>query len=181
MEAKKTSTLMQYGLISALVGILFFVILYLGGSKLFTSPLAFAGYVLPIIFAVLACVKQKKNNGGFLEFKEALKIAFGVFVITALASTLVSYVILNFIDDGFRESLLQATIETTQKMMKRFGASDDMIDKQVQQMLQSNPFSFGKMILNFAWGCIIWFIFSLIIAAIVKKKKPEFPQPVINP
>ncbi len=65
--------------------------------------------------------------------------------------------------------------------MKRFGASDDMIDKQVQQMLQSNPFSFGKMILNFAWGCIIWFIFSLIIAAIVKKKKPEFPQPVTNP
>ena len=179
MEARKPNVLLQYGLISGLVSILFLVILYLGGTKLFTNPIAFLGYALPIVFAVLACVKQKKLNGGYLEFKEALKISFGVLVISSLAATLLTYVLFNFIDTAFRESMVQVSIEMTQKFMQKFNAPQDAIDKAVQELTTSNPYALGKLIFQFVLACILWFIFALIISAIVKKKRPEFPEATV--
>ncbi len=179
MEAKKTNPLLQYGLLSGIVSILFLILLYIAGAKSFTSPVAWLGLAIPIILAVLACRKQKKENGGFLEFSQALKISFGVMAISSLLYSLASFVLLNFIDTAFRERLLQATIEMTQRMMQRFNAPQDAIDKTIQEMTTSNPYSLGRTMFNFAWFCIVWFIIALIISAIVKKKKPEFPQAAV--
>jgi hypothetical protein len=178
METKQSNPLLQYGLMSAVVGILMYTILYLGGVKFFMSPFAYIGYVFPILFAVLACLKQKKNQGGFLEFSKALKISFGVFVITAFTASLVSYVLMNYIDQEFSQAMQQASVEMTEKMMKRFGASQDTIDKAIAEAANKNPFTLGKMALGFAFSCIFWFLISLIVAAIVKKKNPadEMPQ-----
>jgi len=178
METKQSNPLVQFGIISAVVGILVYVILYLGGVKLFMSPVAYIGYAIPIVFAVLACLKQKKNDGGFLEFSKALKISFGVFVITAITTTIVSYVLMNYIDKEFSEAMQQASMEMTEKMMKKFGAPQDSIDKAIAEASKSNPFSASKMALGFAFSCIFWFLISLIVALIVKKKNPanEMPQ-----
>ncbi len=177
MESKQSNPLVQYGLISALVGVLFYIILYLGGVKLFMSPVAYIAYLIPIVFATLATIKAKSNNGGFLEFSQALKIAFGVFVITSLATTVLSYVLMNFIDTDFAQAMQQATLEMTEKMMKKFGASQDQIDKALTEASKKSPFTLGKMALGFAFSCILWFLFSLIIAAIVKKKNPQNDMP----
>jgi hypothetical protein len=174
IEEKKTNILMQYGLLAALGSILFFVILYLGGTAFFGSPAAFLSYVIPIGFAVFACIKAKKENGGFLSFKEALKICFGIFVLCALATSLLSYVLFNFIDPGFKESMLQLTIENTQKIMAKFNTPQDVIDKQIQGMLSKDMFSLGSIAQSFVFGCVFWFVIALIVAAILKKKKPEF-------
>ncbi|MFT3844114.1 MAG: DUF4199 domain-containing protein [Lacibacter sp.] len=177
METKQSNPLVQYGLISALAGVLFYVILYLGGVKLFMSPVAYIAYVIPIVFAVLATLKAKSNNGGFLEFSQALKISFGVFVITSLATSLLSYLLLNFIDTEFAQALQQATMEMTEKMMKKFGAQQEQIDKALADASNKNPYTIGKIALGFALSCILWFIFSLIISAIVKKKNPQNDMP----
>jgi Protein of unknown function (DUF4199) len=179
MEAKKSNPLVQFGLLSGLVSILFLIILYMGGTKFFTSPLAWCGLLIPIIFAVVACRKQKRENGGYLEFRQALKISFGVMVLSSLLYSLASYVLLNYIDTAFRESMLQATIEMTQKWMQRFNAPQDAIDKAIQELSTTNPWSLGRTIINYAWFCIVWFIIALIVSAIVKKKKPEFPQATV--
>jgi len=178
METKQLNPLVQYGLMSAVVGILMFTILYMGGVSFFMSPVAYIGYAFPILFAVLACLKQKKNQGGFLEFSKALKISFGVFVITALTTSIVSYVLMNFIDKEFSQAMQQASMEMTEKMMKRFGAPQDSIDKAIADAAKTSPFSLSKMALGFAFSCIFWFLISLIVSVIVKKKNPaeEMPQ-----
>jgi Protein of unknown function (DUF4199) len=173
-ETKKTNFLAQYGIMAALASILFFVILYLGGTAFFGSPAAFLSYVIPIGFAVFACIKAKKENGGFLEFREALKISFGIMVLCAFATSLLSYILFNFIDPGFKESMLQLTIENTQKIMAKFNTPQDVIDKQVQGMLSKDLFSLGSITQSFVFGCVFWFVIALIVAAIMKKKKPEF-------
>ena len=94
MEAKQTNPLLQFGLLSAAVGVIAYIALYLGGVKLMTSPLAFVLNLLPIVFAVMACIAVKKRNGGFLEFGQALKTSFAVFVITGfhvVASPVVAF------------------------------------------------------------------------------------------
>lgn len=177
MEAKQTNPLLQYGLLSAAVGVIAYIALYLGGVKLMVSPLAFALNLLPIVFAVLACVTVKKRNGGYLEFGQALKTSFGVFVITGITVSIFSYVLLNFIDLEFKQAMQQTSLEMSEKMMKRFGASQDQIDKALDEANKKDNFSFSSVMLGFAFSCFIYFLFSLIIALIVRKKNPENQMP----
>ncbi|MEJ8819590.1 DUF4199 domain-containing protein [Lacibacter sp. H407] len=177
MEAKQTNPLLQYGLLSAAVGVIAYIALYLGGVKLMVSPLAFALNLLPIVFAVLACVTVKKRNEGYLEFGQALKTSFGVFVITGIAVSIFSYVLLNFIDLEFKQAMQQTSLEMSEKMMKRFGASQDQIDKALDEANKKDNFSFSSVMLGFAFSCFIYFLFSLIIALIVRKKNPENQMP----
>ena len=173
---KKQNVFVTYGIISAIIVVVFYVLLYLGGIEWYLSPVAYIGYALPIIVAVLAAVKQKKLNGGYLPFGEALKGVFLVFVITGLGSTLFQYFLFNYIDIPFREAISQKTAEMSEAMMRKFGMSDDVIDKSTEEILSGKGYTAGKMMLGFAVGCIFSFIIALIIAAIVKKKKPEFPE-----
>jgi len=173
-EVKKTNSLLQYGMIGALVSALLYVILYLGGTSFFSSllviPLSLA---IPVVVAIFACIKAKRENGGFLLFKEALKICFGIFVLSALATTVLSFFIYYF-DPAFKESMMQLTIEKTQQMMAKFNAPQDTIDKSIKQISETDIGSVGTLFKNFLQGCIFWFIIALVVAAIVKKKKPEF-------
>ncbi|MBS1748449.1 MAG: DUF4199 domain-containing protein [Bacteroidetes bacterium] len=179
METKKSNTGLTYGLISGLASILFSLLLYLGGVKWFISPIAYSGILIPIILAVLAGLKQKKTEGGYLEFGSALKTIFTCFVIGTIISTLFSFVLFNFIDVPFRQALTQETTVKMQGIMQKFGAPQDAIDKATEESLKGNNYTFGKMMLGTAFYCIFWFIVSLIIAAIIKKKKPEFPAPQV--
>jgi hypothetical protein len=178
METKQSNTLLQYGLMSGIVGILFFIALYLVGAKSFASPLAALGYVIPIVFAVLACLREKKNNSGYLDFGKSLKTSFGVFVVSSFLTTLTLYILLNFIDEDFRQAMTQITMEQSEKFMVRFKVPQDKIEKALQEIATSNQYSLSKLSLNFAIFCIPWFLLSLIISAIVKKKNPanEMPQ-----
>lgn len=173
-ELKKSNILQNYGLMAALISSLIFVLLYIGGTSLFSSgwviPISMA---VPIVIAILACIKAKKENAGFLTFKAALKICFGIFVLSALATSILSYFIY-WIDPSFKESMLQLTIEKTQQMMAKFGAPQDSIDKAITQITKTDLGSIGTIAKSFAQGCIFWFVIALILAAIMKKKQPEF-------
>ncbi|RXK61593.1 DUF4199 domain-containing protein [Lacibacter luteus] len=178
METKQSNPLLQFGLLSALIGVIAYIGLYLGGVKILMSPLAFVtSYVLPIIFAVMACIAAKKQNHGFLEFGKALKISFGVFVLTALAVSVLSYILFNFIDLEFKQAMVEESLNMSEKMLKKFGASQDQIEKAMDEARKKDSFSIGNMLLGFAFSCFIYFLFSLIIAAIVKKKNPENEMP----
>jgi Protein of unknown function (DUF4199) len=177
MEAKQTNPLLQFGLLSAAVGVMAYIGLYLGGVKLMSSPLAFILNLLPIVFAVMACITIKRRNGGYLEFGQALKTSFGVFVITGLAVTIFSYVLLNYIDLEFKQAMQQMTIDMSEKMMKRFGASQDQINKALDEASKKDNFSISSVMLGFAISCFVYFLFSLIISLIVRKKNPENQMP----
>src|SRR3990170_6525671 len=166
MEAvKKTNVGMTYGLIAGLIICLVTLIQYLGGLKTYLSPLGFLTYILIIVIAVLAGQKQKKLNGGYLEFSEALKVTFSVFASALLLQTLFTYVLLNFIDPEFKQALGQEVMNKTEELMRKFGASDTQIDKALEDQSATDQFAFGKMILGYAIWCIVWFIVSLIISA----------------
>ncbi|HTN05773.1 DUF4199 domain-containing protein [Agriterribacter sp.] len=175
MEKKRTDVGLTYGLISGLASVIFGLMLYLGGVKWFVHPIAYAGFVIPIAIAVLAGLKQKKLNEGYIDFAATLKVVFTTFVIGTVISTLFNYVLFNFIDVPFREALTQETAEKAQQMMQKFGANQEQIDKAAEDMMKGNNYSFSKQMLGAAFFCIFWFVVSVIIAAIIKKKRPEFP------
>lgn len=167
---------LQFGLISALAAILIFVVIYILGASYFMSPLVWiSSYVLPIVFAVWGGIVAKRKSEGFLQFKEALKVSFGVLVITGFLSTLFSYFVFNILDVAFAESVKQLSIEKTIEFMEKFNVPESDIDKAIDGMIKDDTFSFGSLSKSYAIACILYFIEALIIAAIIKKKKPETP------
>jgi Protein of unknown function (DUF4199) len=170
---KKSNPGLTYGLIAGLIYVLITLGQYLGGIQAFMSPVGYGSFVILIVMSVLAGVKQKKLQG-YLEFGEALKIVFTVFVIATLLQTLFSYILFNYIDIAFKEALAQEVMNKTESIMRKFGASDTQIDEALKNMQGKNQFSFGKIMLGYGVTCIICFIISLIIAAIIQKRRPPF-------
>jgi predicted DNA-binding transcriptional regulator AlpA len=178
MKQNNNSVILVYGLIGAVASIAYLIILYVGGLELFTSALSFLAYVIPIVVAVLAALKVKKNQGGYIAFKEALKVTFGVFLIISFISTIFNYLLLYVIDVPFGEAFMQYTEVKMEKMLAKFGSTQEQIDKALEKMRDPSSRSIGNMFLGFLTYAIGWFIVSLIISAIVKKKRPEFENQI---
>lgn len=166
---------LTYGLIGGIAMIIYTLCLYMAGIETFMNfALAFLVYAIIIAIAVMAGLKQKKLNGGYLSFAEALKTVFLTFVLAFLLSTLFNYVLLNYIDTGFRDEMTRVTIEKMETWMRKFGAPDSDIEKALEGASSADNYSFGKTLLGYGMMCIIFCIVSLIIAAIIKKNRPPF-------
>ncbi|MBO9205381.1 MULTISPECIES: DUF4199 domain-containing protein [Niastella] len=163
-----------YGFINGAVAIVFTVLLYLGGAKMFVSPIAYCGIVLPIVVCVLGLLQIKKQQGGYLEFGQALKTSFQIFVIGSLIASIFQFVLFNYIDVPFRQALAQETAQKAEQWMRNFGASESEIEKKVDETMDQNNYTVGRLLLGFVFGCIFWFIVSLIVSAIIKRKRPPF-------
>lgn len=165
-----------YGLIAGLIIVVVTLLQYLGGVDMYLSPVGYVSYLVIITFAVLAALKSRKQYGGSLPFAEALKITFTVFAIAMLMQTLFAYILFNFIDVPFKQALSQEVLIKTERMMHRFGASDEQITKALDEARSSDQFTLGRMTLGYAISCIVSFILCLLISVIVKKNKPVFNQ-----
>lgn len=174
LSQKHNKEIFQFGILSSLFAILVLVVIYIIGAEYIMSPLAWiASYIMPLFFSIWASITVKRKQEGFIEFKEVLKINFGVLVLTGITSTLYSYVMFNFIDPPFAESLKQITIEKTIEFMNKFKVPETEIDKAVDELIQKDLWSFSSLMKSLANVCIFYFIEALIVAAIIKKKKPE--------
>jgi hypothetical protein len=60
--------------------------------------------------------------------------------------------------------------------MARFKVPQEAIDKEINNLINTNIYSLGNIFKSFAQGCIVFFIVALIMAAIMKKKKPVFGE-----
>ncbi|HEY8970835.1 MAG TPA: DUF4199 domain-containing protein [Puia sp.] len=174
MKSGKISIAVTCGLIAGLVLILLTTLLYLGGVNSFLGYGGWFGYLLLISAAVVAPVMKKKAQNGFLEFREALKDAFLVFVIALLLQTLFIWILMNFIDTNFRDALEQAILAKTEQLLQRFGAHQEDIDTALARQKGRNQYALSSLLLGLCVSYVVFFLISLVIAAIVKRKKPEF-------
>jgi hypothetical protein len=174
MQPKKISIALTYGLIAGLAMVLLTTILYLAGVNAFLGKFAYFGNLLPLAMAIVASLAEKKARGGFLEFRDALKVAFLVFVIALALQTLFNWILLNFIDQPFRQAVEQETMLRTERWLQRIGMSQEKTDEAIAREQGVNHFTLPRLITGLAIWYIVLFLVSLLIAAIVKKKKPAF-------
>jgi hypothetical protein len=162
-----------FGLIGGVCIVLFMTGLYKGGVNVYLGPLAWLGYLIMIGFAVAAAQAQKKVNGGYLEFVQALKTCFTVFVIVLASQTLFIWLLVNHLDTHFKEVLRIAMLKKTEEALVYIGYDQQKINEVMTQERSKDPFMLAGMCTALAFVYIIFFMISLLIAAIVKKKKTE--------
>jgi len=173
MVIKKQHIAAVYGGIAGLSMVIFTFILYRGGVDTYLGGSAYLGYAILIGLAATAALSLKKANGGYLEFRDALKAAFTVFVIALAAQTIFTWLLLNVFDNHFRAQLTTASLKKTEDFFRKMGMPDEKLDQAMAEERGKNQFSPGRMSMGLAFVYIVHFIIALLIAAVVRKKRPE--------
>ena len=174
MEKTIKSSAINYGLYLGAALSLITVAIYAIDLDLMVNM--WLGIFLLVVVAgvgVVSTAKSKSLQGGFISFKDAL----GSYVLTVaigyLLSTLVSYILFNFIDPEAAAYLQEKTVELTVSMMEGFNLPAEAIAEAVAKIETTNQYGLGNLLKSFAFGMIFQIIIGLIVAAIMKKNKTD--------
>jgi len=126
-----------------------------------------------IVFGIISVAKAKQANNGYASFKEAFTAYFITIALGLLISTLVSYVLFNFIDTNAAEVLKEKTIEKTVQMLENYNSPTDVIDQTVEKLESQNNYSLVNIAQGLVGYILMFSIIGLIVAAAMKKKNPE--------
>jgi hypothetical protein len=169
---KPISVILLYGGIATLgmLGILFTA--YRGGIDTFLNQAFFVINLIPLVCGVIAAFVQKKRQGGFLEFREALKIIFGILVIGLALEALFLWLLMHVIDPHFGQAIGPASLVKTEATYRRFGVPEDEISRSIAEQKGTDPFSVKSLFLGTAMFYVMGFVVSAGLAFAIKRKKP---------
>lgn len=167
---------LKIGIINGVFALLLIYVPYYMGLNTFVN-VQFVANFLPYMIAVLLIkgLQLRKENGGYLSFKEGLQFAFASYVVAAVLVAIGTYILYNVIDKDLTQKVFDTTIEKTRGMMERMKMPDDEIDKAIADA-QSKKQETGlkNIILGTGLGLIWDFVKSLLVALIIRREKPAF-------
>ena len=140
---------LKNGLILGLIFIVYGMILqFLNLDVKLMQNLGYINYVILIVFVFLAQKAFKEGGDGFMSLGQGLGIGMLVTVISAVLSSIFSYIYLKFIDDSMLTKIKDAQVE---EMAKR-----GMDDAQIEQAMEmAGKFMTPEMIMIIG---IFWII-----------------------
>lgn len=171
------------GIISLVISIVsMYVLVNSSDFKISSIVTGSVSFVLMIALSAYFAVLLRKVAGGFWNFSQALKGIFVMLAISVIIST-VGGALFNLANPEPQQIVFDKTINLTIETMESIGADDDLIDKQVadleKQRDELREFSIGQNLKGLGIALIMYFVFALILAAILKRERPGF-LPVQN-
>ncbi|MCA1764166.1 MAG: DUF4199 domain-containing protein [Cryomorphaceae bacterium] len=170
----KNQHALNLGLSLAAIGIVVFLLMAILPGNLWISmvlgivSLGFAIY-LPIRFTK----KQRREQGGYITFKEVFLTAITGLVLSAVISFAFTYVYTSFIDTGYVDRQVKTSVKGTMKWLE-----GNMADEQMEEILRETEektregFTPMGMVKSFGIYLAVYAVFSLILAAVIKNE-PE--------
>ncbi|NPA35491.1 MAG: DUF4199 domain-containing protein [Chlorobi bacterium] len=167
MEKENNSTgkwAMQYGLYLGILQVILILTLYFSGI-IFESKLQdYLGYVFAIAITWIGLDKYKSQvNRGFLTYGQGLGLGVMISLFSAIFSAATIYILMKL--DG---SLSEKMLNVIQEKMLEANMPDDMIES-MQKVYEMTVKPGMVAMSDFLGKVFTGTIFSLIIAAIVKK------------
>lgn len=129
--------------------------------------------VLIIVFGIVSVVKTKQQLHGYATFKEAFTAYFITVLIGLVISTLVSYLLFNFIDTEAAEVLKQKTVEITVQRLESFNVPNEAVAEAVESIESQDQFSLLNIVKGLAGYIVFFSVIGLIVAVAMKKSKPD--------
>jgi hypothetical protein len=126
-----------------------------------------------VVFGAYAAIQAKKNQGGFLTFKETFT-SFLVAVLVGLSiSTLFSVLLFNVIDPEAKQIITDNVIKMTTEMMGKFGTKPADINAIIKEMQKTDSFGVVGQLKGFVFNIIIYSVIGLITALIIRRERPQ--------
>jgi hypothetical protein len=157
----------RYGLISAVIGIIYFIILRVSGVDM-QGPASWLGWVFTGVLIFLAQKYYKENGTGYMNYSQGIGIAFWLGLVSAAISSVFTYFYIKFLDTAFIDIIKDKQLEEMQKR----GMSDEQID---QAMKFAGMFATPEaiFIMGFIMTVISAVIIGLLVTLATQKKSPD--------
>ncbi len=164
----------KWGLISALIGIVFQLIQQVTGvmsqsGTIIALYTVFSIGVSVAIYVMALREHREQELGGFMSFKRGFYLAFMIGMASTIVVLIFNYIYMNFINPN----AMEAQLEMTRGMMEKFGMPEDQLDAAVEKQRASlaSPMSLVTGLLG---AGVVVAILSLIMGAVMKKERPMF-------
>jgi len=141
--------------------------------------------VFPSIFIVLSVLLFKnKYNQGYVSFSEVLRIGVATTMVAALVLGFFSYIYYNYISPEFIEQTIEkmrnASLLQREEMLQQGATQADLrstedIEKELFGARMSMQ-SFFSVVVTMVLYSVIGLVSSIIIAAFMKRDKPQVTQ-----
>jgi|SRR5690348_12109815 len=166
---KKIPVTVLYGGLASLAMILFTIGTWRAGPQAFMS-IGFFRYLIPPVFAIAAMLVER-HRVGYLDFRPALKICFGIIVIAFAIQGLFTWILCQFIDPAFDRALRPIELANEAAWYRRLGMQEDDIRTSIDAMKDIDPFGLGSIAFGLAKTYVPFFLIAVLLAAVVKRKK----------
>ncbi|MEQ8706486.1 MAG: DUF4199 domain-containing protein [Phaeodactylibacter sp.] len=160
----------KYGIIAGGITVGIYLLFYLINKELvFNSFLNWATVGLYLAIAWKSIDDERQALGGKLEFQQALKVGFTVFVVANLVYYLYYYLLHGVFDPGLEEvqrAVMSETLEARKGML-----SEEQYDA-FKESLEGDGLKVGlqNTLLTYARSLIGYFLISLGLAALASRK-----------
>lgn len=166
---------LNYGIIIGVLSIVFTSLMYAIDISLFSKWwIGIVIFLINLILGIVAVAKAKATLGGYITFKEAFTTFFIAMALGAAIGSVFMFVLFNIIDPGAKEEIMRSVKEMTVNMMQGMGAKTEDIRKTIDELDKNDNFALVSQLKSYMWGLLFYIIIGLIVAAAMKKNKPEF-------
>jgi hypothetical protein len=164
------------GLILAIIHIVVFLIVYYVFPEKLTG-MSYAAFILVfnLAFCFVSGNQWRNQVGGYIDFGNAFKYVFVIFVASGVIQTIFSVIFL-YIEPSFPEVMAQSQIDTSVYWAQKFGAPDESLEKMNEEFDPeelAERYKLSSLPLRFGLGLIFYAIGAAIIGLIVRKREPE--------
>lgn len=174
------STVLNFGF---MIGIIYCILIFCENEYFYDSPITFSvgkfiGYLIVLAMLVFCALSLKKSNGGYITFKELLKGLLVVILILELFYLIFNIIYIKYISPEFFTRMKMSW----NAYFVKHNVPQENIQDAMKRFDEGGKVTFLNSIQSYGFSIVIDAIFAIIIAAIVKKKKPEFMEgePEIN-
>ena len=168
---KTSSYSIQYGTLNGIISISFsFMLFFLDQHYQGGAFVNLINFLITFTIILLAQIAFKKDNGGYLNLSDSLKLGLGISLINSILGVLFFFVLSNFLDPNMTEKTLQIVeqrlIEGNPEISQQ--ELDTFIEATRQAM---TPFTLSTAIIMAS--LFFGFLISLITGLFLKKSKTE--------
>lgn len=159
---------LKWGLITGVGSIVLSTLIFVTEQSQ-NSWVSAINYLIIIGGLALAMRDYKRLNAGYMTYSEGLGLGTLTSAIAGILTSMYTVVYLTFIDPG----LMERTMDKLRDRYEEQGLSDTQID-QIMDMSQKFQNPSIQFILGILGAILMGFLFSLLVAAILRKNKPVF-------
>ena len=176
MKSKNVSIGITYGVI---IGLIYVILLFFRWSAatdfIKLGLYTFASFLILLALLFFEAHQRRKLEGGFIDLKSLFQTLFISVIIFELFYSIYTYIHLTYIDPTIGDRMREGMQEMFDKVGDRM--SDDDKEKALERMGDiKKATQLPQMIKSYLSAVALSGILSLIVAAIMKKKKPVFEE-----
>ena len=125
-------------------------------------------FITMMLLLLVMGTQQRKAMGGFITFREAFSGIFVSILIVVVVSSVYQYIYTHFIDPNYFETMREMSV----KMSTSLGVDADKAESASMEQIEKQK-GVSSIFLGIATSLVLYSLFGFIIAAIVKRNKPE--------